>query len=540
MRLPSQPVLPTQDMLNDERTVEQRILEEGRALEPTCAVASSPAARAFKARLRKMATAVQVYHLALYCKVDYVALVKCALTIGISANSMDASGTPALYTAAGNGSARSLEALLEAGADVRLSASDGSSALLGASNSGHIECVRLLLKAKAPVDASNTMGITPLMAAAFEGHRDAVELLLSAGAYHHARDNYGNEPLRHAALGGDRPATIDLLVKAGANLEARNNSGNTPLFAAAAHGRVAAIRLLLELGADANATNALFHTPLVAAILSKHHLAVRELLPVTDLGIATKMGRKALHVCAIFGTVDILDLLLPYVTDLDAGTVAGIQPNGSPQTVFKSTALQLGCSFGQCSMVKMLLRRGASRIALDNHDETALFYAALSGSLSCAAILLGRPGAFRMTPAEVNLASTPAGWTALHYGARSGQPHVCGLLMQAGASLDATTDEGETPLMVAQQHHPANSPLLQLLSGDAPMPLPGTACERCAAVLDSALMHCSGCHSVCYCCPRCATADWPRHAAFCKERREEREALARGTSVNSPPPAGPA
>ena len=78
--------------------------------------------------------------------------------------------------------------------------------------------------------------------------------------------------------------------------------------------------------------------------------------------------------------------------------------------------------------------------------------------------------------------------------------------------------------MLAMRLHPLNAPLHALLSGDATMPLPGTACERCAAVPDSALMHCSGCHSVRYCCPRCATADWPSHAAFCKERREEEEA----------------
>ena len=92
--------------------------------------------------------------------------------------------------------------------------------------------------------------------------------------------------------------------------------------------------------------------------------------------------------------------------------------------------------------------------------------------------------------------------------------------MQAGAQLDAVTADGETPLMVAQEEHPSNVPLLELLAGNAPLPLPGTACERCATVPDSALMHCSGCHSVRYCCPRCATADWPRHAAVCKEWRE--------------------
>ena len=389
----------------DGQPIVQQILEEGRALEPTCAVASSAPARALKARLRKMATALQVLHLVLYCRADYVALVRCALAIGINANSVDCNGTPALCLAAGKGSACSLKALLEAGADVRLPARDGASALHFASGFGRTECVRLLLRAKAPLEAGNKRGATPLMVAACGGHTDSVELLLSAGASFRARDEHGSEPLHHASRGGDWPAVIHLLLKSGADLEARNNNGSTVLATAAAYGRIAVVRLLLELGADANTTNAFNNTPLVDAIANKHCLVVRELLPVTDLDIVNRQGRSALHICLTNGNDEIFDLLLPYVTDLDAGTLAGIDPDGSPRTCFNVTALQLGCSYGRHTMVKTLLRLGASRTRLDSANEAALSYAA-DGSLSCTALVLGQPGAFRMTPAEVNLAST--------------------------------------------------------------------------------------------------------------------------------------
>ena len=121
-----------------------------------------------------------------------------------------------------------------------------------------------------------------------------------------------------------------------------------------------------------------------------------------------------------------------------------------------------------------------------------------------------------MTPLEVDTVGS-RGETALHIAAYHGNLRVCGLLIQAGARLDATTDEGYTALMLAQAD---DAPLLELLSGNWTGPLPGTACERCAAVPDSALMHCSGCYAVSYCCPRCAAADWPSHAAYCKERRK--------------------
>ena len=120
-----------------------------------------------------------------------------------------------------------------------------------------------------------------------------------------------------------------------------------------------------------------------------------------------------------------------------------------------------------------------------------------------------------------------SGFSPLHNAAARGHLRVCGLLIQAGASLGAKTFEGRTALMLAQDYVPDNAPLLELLSGTWVGPLPGTACERCSAAPDSALLHCAGCLAVRYCCPRCAAADWPRHAAFCKPRREAREARLR-------------
>ena len=174
-------------------------------------------------------------------------------------------------------------------------------------------------------------------------------------------------------------------------------------------------------------------------------------------------------------------------------------------------------------MVKKLVRLGASLTVRTSAGCTALYQASFSGFLGCAALVLGRPGASKMTPNEVNLAADGK-WTALHTAAAGGYLRVCGVLIQAGARLDLETVDTFTPLMLAHTYHPGNVPLLQLLSGNWAGPLPGTACERCFTVPDSALMHCSGCLTVSYCCPRCAKADWPRHAAYCKERRAAKEA----------------
>ena len=511
----------------------QQILEEGRPLEPTCAVATSAPARAFKARLRKMATGMLVLRASVYCRHDLVALLRCTLAVGVPPDSRDASGIPILCMAAAHGAARNLKSLLDAGADVKMTAKeDGSSALHQASLHGHAECVRLLLKAKAPLEAGMTAGYTPLLHAAEQGRREIVEQLLKAGASTSARNNIGEMALHLAAEHGSSDV-VNLLLSAGSDLEARDNGNFTPLNVAAFNGQVAAIWILLERGANVNAADHHGHTPLMHAILQHHAATVFELLPVSDVSITSKFeGTNAFHMCLSYGNEEVFKLFLPYVADLDAWTLTGTRSEGST-TPFNRPPLHVACTFGQHLIVKTLVRRGASRTALNEQNESALFYAAVRGYLSCAAILLGQPGAFKMSPAEVNLVNQ-VGWTALHYGARYGHLCACGLLMQAGASLDAANAKGKTPLMLAQKYQPANAPLLSLLSGNWTGPLPGTACERCAAVPESALLHCSGCLSVRYCCPRCATADWPRHAAFCKERREVRETSRRREVISLP------
>ena len=249
-------------------------------------------------------------------------------------------------------------------------------------------------------------------------------------------------------------------------------------------------------------------------------LAVRALLPVSDLSQLNMRGRNALHHCVVYGTDEIFRLLLPRVSDVDVRTV----PRSSG-TSFGQSALHLACLHGRHAMAAALLRRGAERTAVDVTGSNPLIAAANGSHLSCVVLLVGRPGAFRMTPAQVDMKTKEQdfGFNALQCSAVRGRMRICGVLLQAGADLDATVASGETALVLAAQNHPDNMPLLELLSGTWAGPLPGTVCERCSVVPDSQLMHCSGCLSVRYCCPRCATADWTRHAAFCKERREARE-----------------
>ena len=177
-------------------------------------------------------------------------------------------------------------------------------------------------------------------------------------------------------------------------------------------------------------------------------------------------------------------------------------------------------------MCKALLSRGAARMARNSVQMTPLHCAAIRGHLSCVITLVWRPSKVRMTPAEVN-AVNMRGWTPLHHAALAGFDQICGVLLGAGARLDAENSDGHTPLMIAQQFHPANAALHAVLSDDGPSQPPGLVCDHCGLTAEQALVRslkdCGKCYAARYCGKECQLAAWPGHKEACKARAKERE-----------------
>ena len=318
------------------------------------------------------------------------------------------------------------------------------------------------------------------------------------------------------------------LLAAGADREARDEQECTPLNLACCCSpvKMGALRCLLAEGAKVEAVDYVGRTALLNAVLRNDREAVRLLLPVSDLARFDEQGRHSLHNSVAIGSLEMMQLLLAHQPDcLNTRSVAGTRPDGTPEKEYGHTALTVACHIGRHAMVTTMLRMGALRNIAGSTGFTPLITSTSQNHLSCVVALLGGQRAgFAMSPDEVSVA--PArGWTALHSAAHWGHPRICGVLIQAGARLDVVTEKGFTPMMIAQRYHPTDVSLHTLLSGDWVGPLPGTFCEHCHAVPDSALMHCSGCLTLPYCCPRCAAADWPRHAPFCKERRVAMESI---------------
>jgi len=135
------------------------------------------------------------------------------------------------------------------------------------------------------------------------------------------------------------------------------------------------------------------------------------------------------------------DRLLDAVVENDIKTVrVQIQRGMSVETAdpVGNTLLMLAAKEGRSDMVKTLLDLKANPRQRSSVGDSPLMFAALGGNVEIARLLVDRG-------AEIN----HSGWTALHYCAWAGKTDVCKFLLDKGANIDAESENGTTPLMMA-------------------------------------------------------------------------------------------
>eukprot|EP01018_Ginkgo_biloba_P002325 Gb_29663 [translate_table: standard] len=157
-----------------------------------------------------------------------------------------------------------------------------------------------------------------------------------------------------------------------------------------------------------------------------------------------------LHLASLHGHLNVLNLLLE----------RGADPNA--RCLKSKTPLMLACKGGNVACVERLLECGANVVAFESwNGRTCLHYAAKGGHYDCVDRLLA---AMRLGPVAeswgfsrlVNVRDSNIGATPLHLAARAGHVAVCGLLLDNGAIVSATTsttdfspEHGSTPLHFA-------------------------------------------------------------------------------------------
>jgi uncharacterized protein len=162
---------------------------------------------------------------------------------------------PALIMATSRKQEDIVQAILDAGGDVNIRATDTEkgidqiTALHIAASNGNMPILNSLLGAKANTNAQDKTGFTPLMAAADFGSTVAIILLLDHGAQANLQTNTGEAALLFAVTRGNLDAARILLEK-GADPNLADKEMTTPLMIAAQLGDTDMTKLLIASKAD--------------------------------------------------------------------------------------------------------------------------------------------------------------------------------------------------------------------------------------------------------------------------------------------------
>ena len=203
------------------------------------------------------------------------AMLKKGVNVNVTEDQPQVAGTTLLMTACAYGFPKTVQMLIDAGADDSLrNVEDETAAHIAVSvkvrfkkisNEERVE----MLKCLKQVDIPGRNGVTPLMIAQdYDLHASYIltPVLIEKGADVNRADNNGNTALMlHARWYCDKEV-FKAMVKAGYDVNARNKEGNTVLHYAMKNRSSEVAVYLIKKGADVNAANEKQVTPMQIAV----------------------------------------------------------------------------------------------------------------------------------------------------------------------------------------------------------------------------------------------------------------------------------
>ena len=397
---------------------------------------------------------------------------------GTGANITDPHGALALVIACSRGHLEVADLLLENGADPNFKIEDGywtrlkalfgksqgnpeprNIPLLVAISEGNEQIVKLLLDKGAEVEALDENGCPAVWKALSLEKPGIAAMLLAKGANASFRDKDGNTLLMIATRHGYREI-IGILLTKKVDTNLVNAKGDTALMMAAAAGDMSIVSVLWENGATSNAENADGFTALdfssrsgqtqVANALKKAgaksgyvlrkelmlaaaHSGDNEILKKviarqTDVNSRLENEDSALILAIRKGHRDTVDLLLKHGADVTV-----------PEREHRRTPLILAYQEGDTGIVRLLLQKGADPRVATKDVGSPLNMAARDGRKEMMDLFL-REGV------GIDAKSLTE---AFRLASLKGHAEVCDLLLERGADVNATDENGSSPLMVS-------------------------------------------------------------------------------------------
>ena len=468
-------------------------------------------------------------HLLLAALEDDAAVVKDLVSRGAWTECRADSGATPLICAAAKGSIASVEALLEAGANVVATDDVGANAVTLAAFHGRGDVIDFILDSTEVAETDGAAlalltwptrkGETPLMAAARGGRADVVRLLArrmaphappggldgDGGGYWDGGSDARERTAAALAARGGQTECLRALIELGCDANERSGVRSmTPLMHAACKGRVACVNYLLgnEKGSEQGDEGAAASSPDdgggVSDLLVKVRISPEGVVTIrpnepplqravsfedgvggaagsetskrpkptlADPTLADDQGMTALAHAAASGHLACYKAL------------AAAWPGGAPaareaRDARGRTPLMLAARFGGSSVVEHLLSVSGPYALkdVDANHETALFLAVKGGHVEPGGIaesILAKYG-FHEHEMEVLEIKNAEQMTPLLWAAAHGRTETCRWLVAKGADILATDGKGRLPRQTADAHgHGETSEVLSRLARSA-------------------------------------------------------------------------
>nr|CAH7722319.1 unnamed protein product [Callosobruchus chinensis] len=413
----------------------------------------------------------------------------CAMMLfkkGVYLHMPNKDGARSIHTAARYGHVGIINTLLQKGEKVDVTTNENYTALHIAVEAGKPAVVETLLGYGADVHVrGGRLKETPLHIAARvkDGEKCAL-MLLKSGAGPNLATHDGNTPVHVAAKYGNLQTLLLLLEDNGDPLY-KNKKGETPLHLASRGCRPDVVLHLINYVKEkkgdekaASYVNELNENDESALhyVETPHsdRTVVKFLLENgANVNLLTKQHESAFHYVALAGNNDVLMEMIAHMTPTDA------QKALNRQNEHGWTPLLIASRKGHIDLVNNLLANHARVDVFDNDGRSALHLASEQGYLHvCDSLLTNKAfinSKSRNGRTALHLAAmngyihlvkflikdhnavidilTLKKQTPLHLAAAAGQIEVCKLLLELGADIDATDEQGQKPIHAACQNN---------------------------------------------------------------------------------------
>ncbi|XP_069012528.1 ankyrin repeat and SOCS box protein 13a.1 isoform X1 [Embiotoca jacksoni] len=210
----------------------------------------------------------------------------------------------------------------------------------------------------------------------------------------------------------------------------------TALHEAASHGRTLELKQLIESGASVNMVTVDNITPLHEACVQAHPNCARLLLEAgAQVDVRTIHGSTPLCNACASGSLECAKLLLEQ----------GAKVNPS-LTALTASPLHEACIQGNVEVVRLMIASGAKLEAFDVHFGPPLHIACAKGRVDCVKELLSAGLHSSHLHAGANVNSVKFHETALHHAARVHMVDMIELLVEFGANVYASDNQGKKPV----------------------------------------------------------------------------------------------